>query len=78
LSFNLTRAPGLYKIQTFQVANITHLSVFRLRGRLPKSVRHPLHVSEQLTFFGMGLSAPCPTPNYPGGLMFSVRVVSPS
>jgi hypothetical protein len=27
-------------------------------------------------FSTVGLSAPCPTPGYPGGRMFSVRVVS--
>jgi len=32
-------------------------------------------VSEQLNFSRMGLSAPCPTPSYPGGPMFSVAVV---
>jgi hypothetical protein len=35
-------------------------------------------VFEQWTFFGMGLSALCPTRSYPGGSMFSVRAVSPS
>jgi hypothetical protein len=33
-------------------------------------------VSEQLNFSRMGLSAPCPTPSYRGGPMFSVGVVS--
>jgi hypothetical protein len=34
----LARAPGLYELRTFQVAKV--ISLFRLRGRLPRSVRH--------------------------------------
>jgi hypothetical protein len=44
-SFNLAEAPGLYKLQIFQVANFIFLSLFRLHGRLPTSIRHILYGS---------------------------------
>ena len=68
--------PGLYKLRKFQVANVISLSLFRLHGCLPRSVRHPLYGFWTTKFSRMGLSTPCPTPSYPGGPMFSVRVVS--
>jgi hypothetical protein len=61
LSIQCFRSPSSWlELRTFQMANV--ISLFHLRGRLPKSVRHPLYGFWTIKFFQDGVINPMPNP----------------